>query len=121
MPVAVHRDLDRAVPKMRLDRLGVSTLGDEQRRAGVPQIVKADLLRQARASQRWAEQPAVEVVMPERPAPRGSKHERVTVTRPAGQIVGQLAAEKPRQADGALCVGLAPMGPPRRSTCSSKR
>jgi hypothetical protein len=27
--VAVHRDLDRAVPKVRLDRLGVGTLRDQ--------------------------------------------------------------------------------------------
>jgi hypothetical protein len=29
VPIAVHRDLDRAVPKMRLDRLRVSTLRDQ--------------------------------------------------------------------------------------------
>ena len=55
VPIAVHRDLDRAVPKVCLDRLGVSTLSDEERGASVPQVVEADLLRQARANQRWAE------------------------------------------------------------------
>jgi hypothetical protein len=32
---------------MRLDRLRVRTLRDQQRGAGVPQIMEADLLRQA--------------------------------------------------------------------------
>ena len=65
MPVAVHRDLDRAVPKVRLDRLGMGALGDEQRGAGVPQVVKADLRRQARANQRWApEMPCAVLALP---------------------------------------------------------
>ena len=72
----------------------------------MPQVVKADLRRQARANQRWAELPLIEVVVPQWPALRGSKHERVTVTRRAGKVGGQFVAEKPRQANGALCVGL---------------
>ena len=40
VPIAVHRDLDGAVAKVRLDRLGVGALGDQQGRAGVPQIME---------------------------------------------------------------------------------
>jgi hypothetical protein len=53
--VAVHRDLDRAVPKVRLDRLGVGTLRDQQCGAGVPEVMEADLFGQASTVKRRAE------------------------------------------------------------------
>src|SRR3712207_7987299 len=43
--IAVHRHLDRAMPQVCLDRLWMRALGDEQGRAGVPQVMEADLRR----------------------------------------------------------------------------
>ena len=41
VPVPVARHPDRAVAEVRFDFLHVPAVGDEQRRAGVPQVVEA--------------------------------------------------------------------------------
>ncbi len=43
MPVPIQRRLNRRVTQLRLDRLHVHTLGDQERREGVPQIVEPDV------------------------------------------------------------------------------
>jgi hypothetical protein len=43
MPVAVERRLDRRVPELRLDVLGMRALGDQQAGVGVAQVVKPDV------------------------------------------------------------------------------
>src|SRR6266511_885145 len=106
MTVPVHRDLDRAVSEVYLDRLRVSTLRDQQRGTGVSQVMEADLLGQAGAAQRWAEKALIEVVVSQLAALRGGEYKRVAVARPVGQVGGQLVPQKLGQADGALCVGL---------------
>jgi len=46
MPVGVQSDARGRVPELRLNGLHAGALGDQQRRAGVPQVVKAQPLGQ---------------------------------------------------------------------------
>jgi len=84
------------VPQVRLNGLGVGALGDEQGRAGVPQIMEADGCRQPSPSQGRAEDALVEVVVPQRPTLRRGEHEPIRVAGPAGRVHGQVVVEEPR-------------------------
>ena len=43
VPVSIHRDLDRGMTQMDLDRFWVGPIGDQQRRTGVSEIVRSQL------------------------------------------------------------------------------
>ena len=101
MPVAVHRDLDRAVPKVGWIALGWAPWAISSEAQVCRRSWKADLRRQPGPREGRLEVAADRSCCGAVPT-SGSEHERVTATRRAGQVGSQLVAEEPRQADGAL-------------------
>ncbi|HEY5013149.1 MAG TPA: hypothetical protein VIK61_10655, partial [Acidimicrobiia bacterium] len=88
-------------------RLGMRTLGDQERRARVAQVVEPEALRETRSDHRRLERPAVEVRVSQRSSGRVGKDEIARLcSSSAGEMLAEAIAEEPRHPHRASFVGL---------------
>src|SRR5829696_8451069 len=96
--VGVQRDVDRCVPELRLEELGMGAGGDHERGVGVAEVVEAKW-RKLGAADRRPEDPRHEVVLaPDRPAGRW-EDEPELVRHTGEQLLAEDAKRLARKAD----------------------
>jgi hypothetical protein len=78
------------VAELRLHGLDAGALGDQQRRAGVPQVVQPQSPGQPGRTDRRLEEIRDPGVRAQRAAQRRGEHQRVRITRAAGEVVLDL-------------------------------
>lgn len=94
--VSIQRRPDGRVTKARLDLLGVPALGDENRRACVPQVVESQPLREGCPLNGWPEVASHEVAMPDQAAL--GRCEQVLGARKGIKVLAQRLEHEARKA-----------------------
>jgi len=105
MPIPIHGDLDRGVSELSLHCLGMRPLGDQERGAGMPEVVRSKV--EARCLEGRLPHSPAEVASAQWFPVRGSENERIFGGSGASrQMLGQLIPKEARDHHRSALVGL---------------